>query len=158
MTDWNDKQSVLEHVKKGGTLIFASEELKNDKDVVLEAVKNDGEALRFASKELQNDKDVVLEAVKQNWRALYSASEELFNGSDENNKIIDIALENIKNQMRKKYDGTKEYIQKCAKEIEKINDIIAEKTEKYKESEQEKQQVKNDFEKTLENLGKGKGE
>ena len=41
----------------------ASKELRNDKDVVLEAVKNNGSSLKFASEELQDDKEVVLEAV-----------------------------------------------------------------------------------------------
>lgn len=36
-----------------------------NKEVVLEAVKEDGYALRYASEELQNDKEVVLEAVKK---------------------------------------------------------------------------------------------
>jgi hypothetical protein len=38
--------------------------LKNDKDVVLEAVKNYVYAFNFASVNLKNDKDVVLVAVK----------------------------------------------------------------------------------------------
>ena len=50
--------------------MYASEELKADKQVVLEAVKQHGDALRFASEELKADKEVVVEAMKQNWRAL----------------------------------------------------------------------------------------
>jgi hypothetical protein len=38
--------------------------LKNDKEVVIEAVKNDGFALKYASEYLKNDKKFVLEAVK----------------------------------------------------------------------------------------------
>jgi hypothetical protein len=45
-------------------------ELKNDKEVVLEAIKQYGYAFRFASVELKNDKEVVLEAIKQNGYAL----------------------------------------------------------------------------------------
>jgi hypothetical protein len=50
---------------------------KNNKDVVLEAVKQDGMALQFASDELKNNKDVVLKAVRQNVWVLRFASEEL---------------------------------------------------------------------------------
>lgn len=66
----------------GRALQFASEKLRNDKDVVLEAVKQDGRALRFASENLRNDKDVVLEAIKQDEWALQFASEELRNDKD----------------------------------------------------------------------------
>jgi len=38
--------------------------LKNDKTIVLVAVKNNGDALRFASKILQDDEKIVLESVK----------------------------------------------------------------------------------------------
>jgi hypothetical protein len=38
--------------------------LKNDKDIVLEAVKKNGYSLEFASENLKNNKEVVLAAVK----------------------------------------------------------------------------------------------
>lgn len=46
----------------------------NDRDVALKAVRR---ALEDASPELRNDKDVALEAVNQNGRALEYASPEL---------------------------------------------------------------------------------
>ena len=49
--------------------------LKADKEVVLEAVKQDRNALQFASEKLKADKEVVLEAVKQNGWVLKFASE-----------------------------------------------------------------------------------
>ena len=73
-------------------LEYASANLKGDRDVVIEAVKQDGRALKYASAELrgnieksdldyenkmQKSKEVVLEAVKQNGRALVYASPEL---------------------------------------------------------------------------------
>ena len=63
-----DKETLLSRVKQEGSgfLHFASEELKNDKDVVREVVKLNGGALVWAAEELRNDKDVVLEAVKKN--------------------------------------------------------------------------------------------
>jgi hypothetical protein len=48
---------VLAAVKKNGAALeFASESLRNDKEVVLLAVKNIGWALYYASEELKNDK------------------------------------------------------------------------------------------------------
>ena len=49
----------------GSTLRFASEELWSDKEVVIEAVRqDDGSALRFASEVVWSDKEVVIEAVR----------------------------------------------------------------------------------------------
>ncbi len=58
-------------------LWFACEELRYDREVVMEAVKQNGGALRFASQELKGDRETEREAVKQNGRALEFASEEL---------------------------------------------------------------------------------
>jgi predicted methyltransferase len=51
---------VIEAVKQNGVILFyASEELRNDKDVVIEAVKENGFALKYASEELQNDEELI---------------------------------------------------------------------------------------------------
>lgn len=43
----------LKTVKQSGwALLFTSEELRNDKDMVLKAVENDGKALEYASERL----------------------------------------------------------------------------------------------------------
>lgn len=55
------------------------QEFKNDKDVVLAAVTNYGEALQYASEVLKNDKDVVLTAVMKSPGALQYASEKFQN-------------------------------------------------------------------------------
>eukprot|EP00972_Heterocapsa_arctica_P010646 1562545-Heterocapsa_arctica.AAC.1 len=50
---------VLEAVKQDGlALRFASAELKGDREVVMEAVKQSGLALRFASQELMGDREI----------------------------------------------------------------------------------------------------
>jgi predicted RNA-binding protein (virulence factor B family) len=73
----------LKAVKQNGdSLQYASEELKNDKEVVLEAVKQYGRSLLYASEELKNDKEFVLEVVKQNGDSLEYASEELKNDKE----------------------------------------------------------------------------
>jgi general stress protein YciG len=79
----NDKEVLLEAVKQNGySLQYASEELKNDKEFILEAAQQNGNSLKYASKEFKNDKEVVLEAVKQYRRSLQYASEELQNDKE----------------------------------------------------------------------------
>jgi hypothetical protein len=46
------------------SLEFASMNLRNEKQIVLVAVKNNGFSLKFVSDDLKNDRDVVLEAVR----------------------------------------------------------------------------------------------
>ena len=58
-------------------LTYASDELKNDKEVLMAAVAQDGRALEYASPELKRDKEVVMAAVAQDSRALKYASDEL---------------------------------------------------------------------------------
>ena len=78
-----NKKEALKAVKQNGwALEFASDELKNDREVVLEAVKEKGSAgfaLEYASEELKNDRKVVLEAIKEYGGALKYASDELKN-------------------------------------------------------------------------------
>ena len=71
----------------GFTLQYFPTDLRNDKELVVIALKHsDGFALKYASEELQADREVVKEAIKK-WRApLNYASKEL---QDEFNKIID---------------------------------------------------------------------
>ena len=72
--NWNDKEFVLERVKQNGyDLQYASEELRKDKEVVLEAVKKYPRALEYASDELQKDKEFALSALKEHlWDHLFS--------------------------------------------------------------------------------------
>lgn len=58
-----------------GLLAYASDKLKDDKEVVKAAVGTYGKALRYASEELRNDRDIVLVAVTQDGLALEYASE-----------------------------------------------------------------------------------
>ena len=51
-------------------LLYASERLKNDKEVVLAAVKRSGAALEYASEELRDDREMVLSAVYSDWGCL----------------------------------------------------------------------------------------
>ena len=79
----NDKEVVLEAVKQDNSVLkYVSERLKNEKEVVLEAVKQDGCVLQYLSERLKNDKEVVLEAVKQQGYALKYTSERLKNDKE----------------------------------------------------------------------------
>ena len=61
-----NRSIVLEALKNDGlALRFISTEFKNDREIVLEAVKSSGKALEYASDELKNDREIVLEAVKR---------------------------------------------------------------------------------------------
>ncbi len=47
------------------SLEYASEELRNDREIVLEAIKNSGYAILYASEELQKDRNFIMKAVKE---------------------------------------------------------------------------------------------
>ena len=53
-------------------LLFASDELKGDREIFFHAISDEGRALALAlaSDELKGDKEVVLQAVSENWEAL----------------------------------------------------------------------------------------
>jgi hypothetical protein len=79
----NDFLSISSLVRQNGAkLEFASNRLKDNKDIVEAAVKNNGLSLQFASGELRNDKEIVLEAINQNPKAIEFASIELQNDTD----------------------------------------------------------------------------
>lgn len=87
-----DKKEIISEIKTGtvSLLDYASQEIKADKEVILEAVKHYGWALSYGSDELKADKEVVSEAVSQYGRALQYASDELRN----DRKIVLKAIEN----------------------------------------------------------------
>ena len=64
-----------------GALKYAGKVLRNDKEVVLAAVNQNGKALIYASEGLRDDREVVLAAAHRNADALQCASNGLRNGS-----------------------------------------------------------------------------
>ena len=67
----------------GQTLYYASEKLRDDEEVVLEAVKQKGLILKYASKRLRANKEIVMAAIIQDKRAKeYISSEELKQDAD----------------------------------------------------------------------------
>jgi hypothetical protein len=63
-------QALLHIVSVDGlSLKFGSLEQRNNQDIVVEAVKNAGEALFYASMALRNCKEVVIAALEQDYGA-----------------------------------------------------------------------------------------
>ena len=77
----NNKNIVLAVMKKNGYLLeYTSDELKNDREVVITAISNsNGQALQYASEQLKNDREVIFTALKYNSDLLKHASDELKN-------------------------------------------------------------------------------
>lgn len=76
----NDRDIVLAAIKKEGlALEYAAQVFKNDNEIVLTAVRQDGYALMLASAALKGNKEIVLAAVLQNGCALQYASDALKN-------------------------------------------------------------------------------
>jgi hypothetical protein len=81
-----DKNEALELIKKEPRIfLLCSDELRADKEVVLEFFKQNGYTLLGA---LQDDKEIVEIAVNQNGLALRDASERL----QDNGEIVEIAV------------------------------------------------------------------
>ena len=79
----DDKEIVLEAVKIScHELKYASERLKADKVIVLKAIKQSGLALEYVDDILKKDKEIVLEAIKQNGFAVKYADDNLKNDPD----------------------------------------------------------------------------
>ena len=75
----NDKTFMMPFVQQqfGTAFTFVSVALKNDREMVLQAVAQNGQLLWYASDALKNDEEVVLAAMAQNGKALNFASPEL---------------------------------------------------------------------------------
>ena len=74
----NNPEVVLAAVKKDyHALQYAGEELKSNPEIIMEAVKQNGLALQYASEELKSNLEIVMEAIKQNYKALEYTSDEV---------------------------------------------------------------------------------
>jgi hypothetical protein len=74
----DDSEIVLKAIQENGmALKFASERLKDDPEIVLKAVQKYGGALEFASERLKDDAEIVLKAVQKYGGALEFASKRL---------------------------------------------------------------------------------
>ena len=57
-------------------LYYVSEDLRNDRELVIAAVEQNGDALEYASEDLRNGRELVMKAVEQYGDALRYASED----------------------------------------------------------------------------------
>lgn len=74
-----DEIWMMDAVKvKGQALVRGSQELRNNKKLVMAAVSQDGLALEHASEAMREDLDVVLQAIKQNPNAVKFAAPTLY--------------------------------------------------------------------------------
>ena len=91
-----DKNIMLTAIKDNGdSLEHAHSSLKKDKDVVLAAIKSSGSAIEYADASFQKDKKIVLMAVSKSSEALdYAPSSGEIVISDKNfNKIASIEID-----------------------------------------------------------------
>lgn len=118
--DFNDRKLVIELAKKYPNILLhtSNENIKNDREIVEEAVKSNGEVLKYASKELRNDKKIVLEAIKNNKLSLKYASNELKNDKD-------FILEAIKSAPLKS-EVEAEYTSFIGEDLKKDKEIVFE--------------------------------
>ena len=70
----NNRDLVLESVKNNGlSLCWASEDLRSDEEIVLEAVKQDGYSFQYANENLKKDKNIVIMCAEaNNWSVIYA--------------------------------------------------------------------------------------
>ncbi len=73
--------------QNGSALQYASDELKNDKEVVMIAVQQNGSALYYASDKLKSDKEAVLAATVNNVNACFYFS--LLEGYQDFDEIVE---------------------------------------------------------------------
>ena len=72
-----DKEIVMEAVRAHGRALRYTKSLRGDKDCCLAAVRNTGFALQFCSAEMRGDEAVVLAALENTPSALQYASKEI---------------------------------------------------------------------------------
>ena len=72
------------------TLQFSPPGIRGDKQIMIEAVKNDSIAFEYCSDELQNDRDVVMAAISSSSTCLYLVTERF---QDENPDVVITAIE-----------------------------------------------------------------
>ena len=82
--NFDNKEFMMQAIDDKATwvLAYASERLLSDKELILKAVKVDGQVLYYASQELRDDKEVVLAAVNNKWIIVKYASKRLRGDKD----------------------------------------------------------------------------
>ena len=87
----SNKEIILQAVKSSGFNIeYASESLKNDREIVMAAAQNNGGSLYYVLKEFGSDREVVLEAVRNGASIIKHLSYQMTNDRE-------IVMEAVKN-------------------------------------------------------------
>ena len=77
-----NRLDALEIVRMNGVMLQTMPEFADDFGVVLEAVRNNGPSLKYASDTMKNNKEVVMAAALKNANALEYASDKIKNDKD----------------------------------------------------------------------------
>ncbi len=114
----NDKEVVIEAVKENPYILNNLPEIfRADKEIALEAVRQDGEALEFLSENLKNDKEIVIEAIKADGFILSSdgyISENLRNDKEVVLEAVKATGRNLKHVL-KRFKDDKEVVLEAVK-------------------------------------------
>jgi len=129
----NNKGYMLSKVNDDGyNLRYASDDLKNDKEVVIEAVRNEWRALGFASNLMKMDTDVIIQAITSGCRLadlsnnIYGNKEVIMEAVQHEGTALQLAAEELRNDKTVVYaavrnDGTAlQYASKMLKNDESI--------------------------------------
>ncbi len=86
----DNPEFAMRAMKQGSNVFGHAESLHNNRDLALEAVKFDGTDLGFTSKELRDDIELVREAVKQNILATNCIFEEMKNDREIMMQLLEV--------------------------------------------------------------------
>jgi len=76
------KEDAIVQVRQRHALSKMPEEIRNDFDVVLEAIRSSPDQIRWCSPSLKNNPDIVIESVERDGNMMQFASDELKNNRD----------------------------------------------------------------------------
>lgn len=137
--------ATLALIKNSDLIKIAGNNVRNNKEIMLKVVGNNGYLLKYASKELKNDKDIILEAIKNNAEALslitnqmvyYDDKFDCYNDEDiakvmveKNEFFIQYASEKIKNNKEVALISVKAYgvsLEHFSTKIKKNREVVCE--------------------------------
>ena len=126
---WSNKTIVLEIIKNvdGHYLKFADEELKRDKEIVYEAVKNhnriSNDIFNYADEELKRDKFIILKLIEEGYDSIYLfINEELKKDRDYTLKLLKLNKCLFKH-LDEEYKQDNEMIKEGLKDLDNIEYI-----------------------------------
>ena len=115
---------VIESVNNYGSLCWASEKIRGNKNIVMEAVKNNGHEIQYASNDLKNDKEVVITALKENKMAFTYIGKDIkekFFPKEKNYSAESIEFQLVRPWERLEKEITKDNPWNKEKDTDKVN-------------------------------------